>query len=266
VGDWLGTGTVANFNKQYRSFKEAREFSRTLNLKGTKEWNEYCKSGEKPDDIPAAANEIYKKDFKGFGDWLGTGTVAPQDRAFLPYKDAREFARALNLKGAKEWFEYCASDNKPEDIPTSPNTTYKKDFKGMGDWLGTGTVAPKDRVFLSFKDAREFVRALNLKSQKEWFEYLASDNKPEDIPTSPNTTYKKDFKGFGDWLGTGTVAPKDRVYRPFKDAREFVRALNLKGIKEWKDYCNSGNKPDDIPSHPWTVYKEWNIKRRAEKK
>ena len=47
-----------------------------------------------------------------------------------------------------------------------------------------------------------------------------------------------------------------KQFRDFKSAREFVRKLNLKGQKEWLDYCKSGNKPDDIPSSPWNVYKE----------
>jgi hypothetical protein len=50
------------------------------------------------------------------------------------------------------------------------------------------------------------------------------------------------------------------VYRPFKEAREFVRSLNLKGTKEWQEYCKSGEKPDDIPSAPWETYKELNKK------
>ena len=47
---------------------------------------------------------------------------------------------------------------------------------------------------------------------------------------------------------------------PFEEAREFVRSLGLNGIKEWTEYCKSGNKPDDIPSAPWNVYKEWKKK------
>jgi len=46
-------------------------------------------------------------------------------------------------------------------------------------------------------------------------------------------------------------------YRSYKEAREFVRKLNLKNTYEWKEYCKSGNKPDDIPAAPWDVYKEW---------
>jgi hypothetical protein len=52
-----------------------------------------------------------------------------------------------------------------------------------------------------------------------------------------------------------------KQFRDFESARDFVRALELKGHKEWRVHCNSGNKPDDIPANPWNTYKEWNKKR-----
>ena len=37
--------------------------------------------------------------------------------------------------------------------------------------------------------------------------------KPKDIPKAAHQTYKKDWKGYGDWLGTGTIASFKRKYR-----------------------------------------------------
>ena len=81
----------------------------------------------------------------------------------------------------------------------------------------------------------------------EYRKYCKSGKKPEDIPSAPNTVYKNDgWVSFGDWVGTGRIADQYREFRPFKDAREFVRSLNLKSDTEWKQYCKSGKKPDDI--------------------
>jgi hypothetical protein len=46
-------------------------------------------------------------------------------------------------------------------------------------------------------------------------------------------------------------------FRSFEDAKKFVQSLGLKNWQEWVDYCNSGEKPHDIPSAPHSVYKEW---------
>ncbi len=79
MGDWLGTGNVANFLKEYRHFREARTFARKLKLKSGTEWSAYCKGemshvGHLPADIPAYPNQTYaEKGWSGMADWLGTG-------------------------------------------------------------------------------------------------------------------------------------------------------------------------------------------------
>jgi hypothetical protein len=139
------------------------------------------------------------------GDWLGTGTMAPRLREYKSFEEAREFVHKLKLKSGEEWKEYCKSGQKPVDIPSYPNQTYKKDgWKTMGDWLGSGSIANFLREYKSFEVARDYVHKLKLKSVKEWLEYCKSEQKPEDIPSNPDKTYKQNgWKGYGDWLGTG---------------------------------------------------------------
>jgi len=257
IGDWLGTGTIAPQNKEYREFKEARRFVRRLKLKNNMEWRSYSKSSDKPHDIPATPERIYlNKGWEGYGNWLGTGAVASQKYVYKQFAEAREFVQKLNLKGQKEWLEYCKSGNKPANIPTKPERVYFiNGWKGIGDWLGTASIAYRDRKYRPFKEAREFVRSLNLKSRKDWGWYCDSGNRPDDIPAAPEYTYSnKGWAGVGDWLGTGAIAPRDKVYRPFAMAREFARSLNLKNRKEWQEYCASEYKPDDIPTAPWGTY------------
>ena len=113
------------------------------------------------------------------------------------------------------------------------------------------------KQFRDFESAREFVRKLNLKTDREWRQYCKSGEKPNDIPYSPHTTYKnKGYVNQGDWLGTG----KSKNFRPFEEARKFAISLNLKSQKEWQEYCKLGEKPNDIPSTPWYTYKEWKKK------
>jgi hypothetical protein len=177
-------------------------------------------------------------------------------RSFI---EAREFIHKLRLKNVNEWYEYCKSGKKPEDIPSNPDKKYKTEWKGMGDWLGTGHLAPKNRVYRPFLEARKLVHLLGLKNREEWNEYCKSGRRPADIPASPERPYKKDWKGWGDWLGTGTIATLERRYRPFLEAREFVHKLGLKNQEEWSEYCKSGKKPQDIPAAPDRIYQQyWN--------
>jgi superfamily II DNA or RNA helicase len=247
----------------WRKFEDASAFVRGLRLKSVSEWYAYIKSGNKPADVPATPNETYAEaGWVSWGDWLGTGTVAPRLRKYRAFKKARMFARGLGLKSQPEWQDYSKSGNKPADIPATPSETYAEaGWVSWGDWLGTGTVAPFLRQYRSFKKARAFVRGLRLKSVSEWYAYIKSGNKPADIPASPyRTCAEAGWSGWGDWLGTGTVAPFLRQYRSFKKARAFVRSLRLKSRDEWNGYTKSGKKPADIPTGPVRTYAKlvWN--------
>ena len=220
IGDWLGTGNVANKFKRFRSFRLARTFARSLNLKSGTEWYGYCKGemphlGRLPADIPTAPRLVYADmGWQGMGDWLGTGVIANQNKEYRSFHKARNFVRKLKLKSGAEWRSFCKGKmprlgRLPADIPANPLSTYSEQgWAGMGDWLGTGTIAPRLRKFRSFVQARAFVRKLKLNSAAEWKAYCRGDmthlgKRPEDIPSNPNGTYAdKGWSGWIDWLGT----------------------------------------------------------------
>jgi hypothetical protein len=164
----------------------------------------------------------------------------------------------LELKTVTEWRAYCNSGKKPAGIPANPSGHYGKQFKSMGDWLGTGYVANKHRQYLPFVEAREFVRKLNLKSQTDWKRYKSNNNLPPNIPRSPQDTYAdKGWTNWSDFLGsTNNVATKERKYLPFPQARQFVHKLGLTSQREWSQFCNSNEFPNNIPKTPRHYYKK----------
>jgi hypothetical protein len=99
------------------------------------------------------------------------------------------------------------------------------------------------KEYLRFEQAQGFTRKLGLRSVGEWKEYCKSGKKPEEIPSNPNKAYRQKWKSWGHWLGTGNVANVYRTYKPFEEAREFVRSLGLKNQKQWSEYSKSGKKP-----------------------
>lgn len=183
--------------------------------------------------------------------------VGKKKNEFLPFSEAREYAHSLGLKSIAEWQEYCKS-RKPKNIPFNPDKTYEnKGWKGFGDWLGTGVVATQDREYLSFEQARDFVRALGITNVREWEKYRTFGNKPKNIPSMPNRVYKG-WISWGDWLGTERISNRKRKFWPPEQAREFVRALGLKDVKEWEQFRKSKNRPSYIPTNPRRTYqKEW---------
>ncbi|MGI9558142.1 MAG: helicase-related protein [Thermodesulfobacteriota bacterium] len=133
-GDWLGTGNIASFLKEYQPFEKARKYVRGLGLKNQDDWRRYAKSPEFPKDIPAAPYQTYKdKGWKGMGDWIGTGNIATQFRQYRTFEEAKEYARSLSLQSVAEW---CRHKKKmhdfPDDVPATPKNVYKN--KGWIDW------------------------------------------------------------------------------------------------------------------------------------
>ena len=154
--------------KKFRDFESAREFVRKLELKNLKEWQDYSKSGKRPNNIPGDPRSVYKKQgtWISWGDFLGNENISERFKIYRPFAEAREFVRSLGLKHVGKWRAYCKSGEKPDYIPATPERTYKKKgWVNHTDWLGTGTVATQQRKYRPFNEAREFTRSLNLKSQ-----------------------------------------------------------------------------------------------------
>lgn len=148
--------------------------------------------------------------------------------AWRPFNEARSFVIKLGLRGAEEWNLYCAGKlsgkpPKPADIPSNPWLTYKKfGWSNLGNWLGTGREATKLREYLPFEVARNFVRGLNLKSMSEYLSYIKDfSGKPFKnglhLPVAPHFVYKnRGWISWGDWLGTGTIAPSLIKFRSLR--------------------------------------------------
>ena len=247
LSDWLGNGRRMG---GWRPFKQARAFVRKLNLKDGNQWKAYCQSSKRPVDIPQNPSGRYRADWISMSDWLGTRP----NGGWRPFKEARAFVRKLGLKNTAEWFAYCQSDKKPDNIPVVPKQMYNADWICWSDWIGCGQ---RKGGWRSFKQARAFVRKLGLAGQAEWCAYSKSNKKPNDIPAAPQSVYRADWINLSDWLGTKPPRPANG-WRPFKKARAFVRKLGLASENQWIAYAQSNKKPDDIPRNAYGVYRaDW---------
>jgi superfamily II DNA or RNA helicase len=263
----------------WRPFEEARYFVQKLGLSSRSEWRSYVQSRSthlpiKPFDIPSNPGTIYSSSgWKGMGDWLGTGRVQTQQRVYKPFSEAREYVRALKLENQKEWHLYHTGrhpkyTSMPSDIPSTPENVYKeKGWRGIGDWLDTGTFAGKDRVYLNYEKACAFVRKLNLSSVSQWRDYCSGNipslpELPQNIPATPYNVYKnKGWEDWGDWLGAKNIASKNRTYMSYPEAEKFVTMLNLESANDWRNYCKGNfpdlpEKPTNLPKRPQEKYKD----------
>ena len=247
--EFLGTRNYKKIN--YWPFEKARAYVRSLKFNTGAEWRLYRSDPKRPLQIPSNPNRVYAGlGWISMSDWIGKSVV----REFKSFEDARIFARNLQLKGWKDWREFVNKTGLPSDIPVNPHQVYKhKGWVHIGDWLGIPNYQPRVLEARDFQDARAFVQELGFTTVKQWKDYSKSKDRPSDIPKSPETVYaNKGFIDLYDWIGS-----QPHQWRDFNEAKRFVHKLQLKSLTEWREYCASGNRPEDIPSNPNSVYPEY---------
>jgi hypothetical protein len=240
--DWLGSGGIVP-NKEALPFTEGRAFARGLELKTQKEWIAWSKSGQRPSNIPGSPQQTYRDDgWISWPDWLGSeGRVLAKD--MLSFAAGRAYARKLKLVGKKEWIAWSKSGQRPSNIPGSPQQTYRDDgWISWPDWLGNG----KRYDMLPFAVGRAYARKLKLKTQKEWEAWSKSGQRPSNIPSSPDKTYRNDgWISFPDWLGYGSVGGAAA-----SSSSSSATAAPKKKTKKKRKRRPTTTHPSDLPPPP----------------
>ncbi len=137
-GDFFGTNRIADQYKIFISYDECKKIIKKLNLKSYSDWKKYCKSGKRPSNIPASPDKTYKNNgWVSWGEFLDTKTIAPFNMQYLPYDEAKEYVRKLNLISESDWKDYIKINKIPTNIPKTPNTVYKNNgWLNYADFLG----------------------------------------------------------------------------------------------------------------------------------
>lgn len=105
-------------NEKFLLYADARKYVRKLELKSQKEWREFTRSKKFPDFLPKYPEGVYKNQgWNGYGDWLGNGKVANQDRVYKSFELAREYVHSLKLSCVADWQKVVRQESFPKDIP-----------------------------------------------------------------------------------------------------------------------------------------------------
>jgi predicted RecB family nuclease len=231
---------------RYLPFDQARLFVHQLKFERKAEWTAWRRKS-RPSFIPCNPEVTYKdKGWIDWHDWIGF--------SFLPFAKARTFMRRLKLKNRDEYWAWLANDQRPRNIPYSPEIVYKHTgWIDLGDWLGTGNKGHQKKKMLTYNEAKIYVQALGLKTQQEYFKWRKSGDRPETIPSSPNIVYKE-FEGWGKFLGTDRVANQKKEYWDYEEAKIFLKIFFIRSLDHFRQLCAAGAIPITIPKNPYAYY------------
>jgi hypothetical protein len=236
----------------WKSFTEGRAVVRGLGLKGVKGWKEWGKSEQRPSDIPGSPDKIYRDvGWISWPDWLGD---VKERVAWKSFTEARALVRGLGLKSAKGWREWSKSEQRPSDIPAGPHNTYRDDgWISYTDWLGSGSTSNQARHvnMVPFAVGRAYVRKLELKSQKEWYAWSKSGQRPSNIPSDPPKVYRDDgWISLPDWLGYGSAGGGVAASRSSSSSSSATTAPKKKKTKKKRKRRPTTTHPSDLPPPP----------------
>ncbi len=232
------------FGTNWKSYLEVQAHVRSLGIKTKEEYEEWSKSGDRPKDIPSDPDRVYREEWESWPSFLGT------KKEWMPYQEAKAYIQSLGIKSKREYKEWSKSGDRPEDIPSSPESVYKEEWEGWRIFLGTWN---KQNRWRPYAKAQVHVQSLGIKSKRKYKEWSKSGDRPEDIPSSPESVYKEEWEGWGIFLGTGN---KQNRWRPYAKAQVHVQSLGIKTEREYNEWSKSGDRPKDIPSDPDRVYRE----------
>lgn len=128
-----------------------------------------------------------------------------------------------------------------------------------------GAVPPavvKRYVYYTLYSSPTTTTTAGARRRSKRYKWSKSGQRPRNIPSTPQTVYRNGgslgggWSSWSDWLGyVGQCrASAGRNFLPFFEARAYVRALGLKGTREWDFWCRkSGKRPPNVPSNPHQV-------------
>lgn len=224
------------------------------------EWLMLATEKRMPGDIPTNVQQVYRSEWQGIADFLGTNYVATYNRKYRSFALARKWARTHGLQSEKEWRAHAKRPGwLPADIPVNVYGVYRNDWTEWGDFLGSGYVANQKRSYRPFDEARKWARDQGLISDTDWKRRIRVPGwLPSDIPADPRKTYGAAFTSLGDFLGTGNLSSREYNWRDFNEARAWAREQQFDSMAEWYELARSAKSakqwPEDIPINADALY------------
>jgi superfamily II DNA or RNA helicase len=260
IPDFLGYDSLI---QDWKNWEDSIIIIHPLKFKSAAKFRNYIKRNPIR-GIHSSPESYFKKIWNKKGGWsayLGKAITSQEKAKYrLPFEKAKEFVWDLKLKTGDEWKEYTKSNEFPIFLPQSPQNTYNE-WTNIEDWIGPTYLKRNQRAilkYLPFKEAKLYVKKLNLRNFEEWNKIVSSKKLPKNIPSKPERIYSDEWNGINDWIGTESASDRKKKYLSFNQAKNVIKSFNIKSNKEWRELKLNKLIPENIPPAPEKHYShEW---------
>ena len=238
----------------YPDLKIFKKTIKELKIESYVKYRELFKSGKLPSNFPLKIERAYKeiKSIK---------YLFRPETNYVSLKEAKRILKKLNIKSVNELI-INKEKLKKLRVPINPLSVYahRKDDNWMGlpDYFGRKSKTT-NRNYLTYKEAKKILSKLNIKNQREWREYSKS-KRPDNIPGAPQKVYKRsgDWIGWNNFLGNKNISKYQIEYVSYKKAKTILKRLGISKYSSWRNFCEDGKRPVNIPWNPKIKYKnDW---------
>jgi len=262
-GDFLGTGYVSTQFRNdgyYWSYKEAKQFVKSLKLSGQRDWEIWNRANTRPKQMPFAVDRVYQKQWKGWSKFFGNKKRYRLKQKRISFIECKKFARTLKLKSSSEWYKYVKTNRIPDNVPKDPFDLYyykEKTWTNWSDFLGSEIISTtlKHKNFFNYSKAKKWAKTLKLGSSTQWVKFVRRNKKkfPDHIPRHPFLVYRnKGWKSWGDFLNFKEI-PRGN-FLAFFEAKKYLRSLKLKSLKHYVELYDKGKLTKRLPRNLHSHY------------
>ncbi|WP_448108859.1 gamma-mobile-trio integrase GmtZ [Pseudomonas azerbaijanoccidentalis] len=231
--DWRGWAVLFRTDF-YETLSEAAVATRLLGIETQRAYlRQYKRDRKLPSNPPSQyRNWISWEDF--------LGVKPPSRNQYLTIYEASLAANKLGFKSGEEYKKHYHLDPK---LPGTPSRYYRDYWYGWSSFL-SGTVPIN--VYSEIEQASDAARSLNITTEAAYLDKYRADPY---LPSSPETIYKQEWKGWDHFINISTV----ENYSSLIEVEEAAQKLGIKSKAQYDALCY---KDEKLPLRPDVAYSE----------
>lgn len=108
---------------------------------------------------------------------------------------------------------------------------------------------------MSYEEARALAQAHGIQSRPQWADFVKTRS-PRDVPSAPAVVYKDHWTSWGEFLGTGRIADREKSanFLTYEEAKQYLRSFGFKNEAEFYAWASTPECPTFIPARPRKAY------------
>lgn len=179
---------MAGKRKNFLNYSACRTLVIALGLTSMQDWIAYAKSGNRPTDVPSNPWNVYKDEL---------ASMTPPQKFNINEFIGCKLPRKTKVK--KDGVKAVKEPKAPKAVK-APKTATTPVADAPVDVPDTSGLTP-------FEIAKTAIQEMKLTSREAFYDLKRKNMLPSGVPRNPDTTFKNDWKGWGDFLGnTGNTA------------------------------------------------------------